>query len=89
MWKRSPKNERMRAKKIDGDIVDYEHLKKGDFFQTITPDGESVDPITFEHDPHIFAYCCIDPMPSQWQGRGFEVEVDCGYLTDLKRKYSN
>lgn len=48
-WKPTPVERRIVAERWpDGERVDYDELRPGDIFRAVSPEGEYVDPFSFE-----------------------------------------
>lgn len=61
-WRPTAPQERIMARKLDGETCEFKDLKPGDVFQAIAPDGTPIHPCTEEPDDEIVALVVDFPV---------------------------
>jgi len=82
----TPPERRIRAKLLDGTVVEYRELRPGMIFQAISPDGVALHPIDLEPNDETFAICDGEPEPAVQRGEGWQVRIWEGPLDVLKAR---
>lgn len=81
-WTPTPPERRRRARLLCGTVVDYQALRVGDVFQSLSVEGEPHDPFVAEADEQLY---CLVKEPPRMALEGWELTVDIGPLRELKQ----
>lgn len=88
-WSPTPPDKRIRARLLDGTIIEYSELKPGNVFQAILPDGTTIHPLDTEEegksvtDEVTFAVCMDAPVRGWRENPGWAVPVEAGARDDM------
>lgn len=82
----TPPERRVRARLLDGSVIEYRDLQQGMIFQAVLADGQVIHPLDLEPDNDTFAMCDGPPRPSYHRGEGWEVLLWVGSYAGVKAR---
>lgn len=88
-WKAVPPESRIRARLLDGRMIEYSELKPGNIFQAVLPGGTIIDPedtlddATCIPDHETFAVCTDEPVRGWCGNPGWAVPIETGTRDEM------